>query len=125
MTLGIIARACYITLFYGTPMSNNRIDSNSSRHTERVEISPTATVVNGEIPSGKSCRLIDNTGTIAAIKLEGILRDLIANDVFGIKGFSSDGSSLRLDQPQFAHVQIDEELYRLLIYRYEAYIEKY
>lgn len=90
------------------------------------EISPQATIVEGVAHNGKPCRLIDNTGSIERGELEGLLEQLIEAKRFGISGLSAAGSnSIRLGAPEFTHVQIGGQLYRLILLPYHARIEAF
>lgn len=76
---------------------------------------------------GRPCSLIDNTGErLPAEAVRAILEGLIANDIFGFRARSpAGGASARLDQRQAAHVQVGGDLYRLVVGRYEARIERF
>ncbi len=85
-----------------------------------------ARIVAGETHSGKACRLVDNTGEIPVEELESLLRELIESRQFGLQLLSAAGeSSLRLDEPRFTHIQIGENLYRLILFPFEARIESF
>ncbi|MHB1676426.1 MAG: hypothetical protein ACYCSS_02645 [Sulfuriferula sp.] len=74
---------------------------------------------------GKSCSLVDNTGAqLAANECQEILSSLIENDVFGFRTLSaSGGDTISLDRRESTHVQVGAELYRLIVFRYQARIE--
>lgn len=74
---------------------------------------------------GKPCTLIDTTGTIPAIELEKLMQSLIENEVFGLKLISDSSGMIKTEQAQMHHIQIRGELFRVLINRYEASIEKF
>ncbi len=54
-----------------------------------------------------------------------LLAELIDSEQFGLNALSSDNGILALDKPRLSHVQVDTHLYRLLVYRYQAIIEKF
>ena len=82
--------------------------------------------VEGRTARGKVCRLIDGSGDgLAREELERLLAELVANDAFGFKAMSADGAAARLDRPEFAHVQIAGRLYRLIVERYVARIDRF
>ncbi len=74
---------------------------------------------------GKPCVLVDNTGhRLNAEACREILDSLIENDIFGFRTLSaSGGDTISLERRESTHVQIGEELYRLIVFRYEARIE--
>lgn len=83
-------------------------------------------VVEGRTPRGRPCRLADCSGDgLPREELEGLLADLIATDAFGFRAVSKDGVSVRLDRRDFAHVQIAGRLYRLIVERDLARIERF
>ncbi|MFN4263762.1 MAG: hypothetical protein ACK4IT_09195 [Thioalkalivibrionaceae bacterium] len=87
-------------------------------------VAPGAQIVEGVTRSGKPCRVVDDTGTIAREELESFLAHLIAEDQFGLKLISAVGSNaLKLGEPQFTHVQFGDSLYRLLLFPYEARLQ--
>lgn len=89
-------------------------------------VAPGARIVEGVTSSGKPCRVVDDTGQIAEAELEAFLKALIENDHFGLKLVSPVGSNaLRLGEPQFAHVQFGDSLYRLLLFPYEARLQAF
>ncbi|MFB6261117.1 MAG: hypothetical protein ABEJ96_06860 [Thiohalorhabdaceae bacterium] len=65
---------------------------------------------------GREVTLTDKTGTCPEAELQEILDALIAEGKFGIAGMSNSGSNT---------IQIGDELYRLVITGYEAYIDKF
>lgn len=84
------------------------------------------TIVEGVAHNGKPCRIVDNTGSIERSELEGLLGQLIEQKRFGISGLSAAGSnSIRLGAPDFTHIQIVDQLYRLILLPYEARIEAF
>ncbi len=85
-----------------------------------------ATSVRGLALNGKACRLTDNTASVPDEELRGLLAGLVREGRFGLSGRSiSGGCTIMLDQPQLGHVQIDGQLYRLIVHRYEAWLEPF
>lgn len=74
---------------------------------------------------GKTCNLVDNTGNrLNADDCREILDSLIENDIFGFRTLSaSGGDTISLERRESTHVQVGEDLYRLIVFRYEARIE--
>lgn len=90
------------------------------------EPAPSATIIEGTAHNGKPCRVVDNTGTIPRAELEQLLADLIEQKRFGLNALSATGSSaIKLGEPQFTHLQMGEELYRFLLFPYEARLEEF
>ena len=82
--------------------------------------------VEGRTARGRQCRLVDISGDgLPRAELDRLLADLIASDAFGFRATSADGRAVRLDRPEFAHVQIAGRLYRLIVERYSARIERF
>lgn len=83
--------------------------------------------IEGTTLGGKSCVLVDNTGEgLPRAELEALLRELVAEEVFGFHALSAAGSStIELDRHDFGHVQVAGRLYRLLVRRYEARLEPF
>lgn len=89
-------------------------------------LSPGAVIVEGVAHNGRACRLIDNTGGIARAELDGLLAALVAERKFGLRGLSSQGGSgIALGVPEFSHIQLGDDIYRLIILTYEARIERF
>jgi hypothetical protein len=87
-------------------------------------LSEKAVVIEGQAHNGRSCRLVDNTGTVARDVLEGLLSDLIESRRFGLSGLSAGGSgTIRLGAPEFTHIQLGDHVYRLILLPYEARLE--
>lgn len=85
-----------------------------------------ATIIRGVAHNGKPCRIVDNTGSVAAPELQTLLDALIAQKRFGLQGLSVAGSNrIAIDQPLGTHIQLGEAIYRILMYPYEARIEKF
>jgi hypothetical protein len=88
---------------------------------------PDAVRLAGTTQRGKPCELIDNTGcALPREELATLLDALIAADSFGFALASAKGgSTLALDRRESAHVQVAGELYRLLLHRYTARLERF
>lgn len=85
-----------------------------------------ARIVNGIAHNGKPCRIVDNTCSIDTEELRAVLADLIAERKFGVGGVSAHGgTAMHLNRPLSTHIQFGEQLYRILLYSYEARIEKF
>ncbi len=90
------------------------------------EPGPHATVIEATAHNGKPCRIVDNTGRVPRAELEHLLESLIAERRFGLNALSASGSSaIRLGEPQFTHLQVGDELYRFLLFPYEARLEAF
>lgn len=82
--------------------------------------------LHGTTRHGKPCRIVDNTRTIERTALACLLSDLITADKFGLRALSAPGeNTLILGEPELAHIQIADQLYRLTLYSYEAHIEQF
>jgi hypothetical protein len=82
--------------------------------------------IEGVAHNGKPCRLVDSTGAVPPEELRALLDDLIRERRFGISGLSAAGSNaIRLGAPEFTHIQMAGELYRLIVLPYEARIEPF
>lgn len=83
--------------------------------------------VEGVTLRSRPCRLVDNSGDhLPEAELRDILNRLIEQDAFGFKPLSAaGGDTLELDVPVVAHIQIGGHLYRLIVHRYQARIEKF
>jgi hypothetical protein len=93
---------------------------------ERVPQHPDAVVVEGVLANGKRCRLVDNTRSVPGEELQALLDALIRERRFGLSGLSRTGtSSIPIGAPVFAHVQLGERLYRLILFPHEARIEPF
>jgi hypothetical protein len=100
---------------------SNPLESQSSDETTASERS-----LEGIAHNGKPCRLVDGTGAVPPEELRALLDDLIRERRFGISGLSAAGSNaIRLGAPEFTHIQIAGELYRLIVLPYEARIEPF
>lgn len=87
---------------------------------------PAGLEVHGRTRRGKDCALVDRSGeALAREALEQLLGDLIAADAFGFHASGGAGEAIQLDRPGFGHVQIGGQLYRLIVDRYRARLEKF
>jgi hypothetical protein len=74
---------------------------------------------------GRICELLDESGdAIPAPELERLLADLIARGAFGFRARGA-ADAVTLGGPEFAHVQIGERLYRLIVNRFSARLERF
>ncbi|ACL73840.1 hypothetical protein [Thioalkalivibrio sulfidiphilus] len=97
-----------------------------SQHTSTPPLSEQAIVVEGTAHNGKPCRVVDNTGTLDRGDLAALLDELIEARRFGLSGLSATGgSTIRLGEPEFTHIQMGENLYRLILFPYEARLEAF
>ncbi len=81
--------------------------------------------VEGRTARGRICELVDQTGDeIPAPELERLLADLIAGGAFGFRAKGT-ADAVALGEPEFAHVQIGERLYRLIVERYTARLDRF
>ncbi len=93
---------------------------------EAGAIRPDAIIVEGVAHNGKPCRVVDNTASVEVAELQALLDDLIAQKRFGLQGLSVAGSNrIAIDQPIGTHIQLGNDMYRILLYPYEARIEKF
>ena len=81
----------------------------------------------GKTANGKDCILIDNTGKdLPAEECRVILDLLIDSQLFGFRSLSAQGgSTIDLERRESTHIQVGDDLYRLIIFRYEARIENF
>jgi len=106
-------------------MSSSWIDPNTSCPNPGAA-DPHATIVESVAHNGRPCRIIDNTGTVAAAELRSVLESLIAERRFGLSGLSAHGgTAIPLDHPAGTHIQFGDRLYRILLFPYEARIEAF
>jgi len=74
---------------------------------------------------GRTCALVDGTGdAIPRAELERLLAELIEADAFAFR-LSGDAGGIALGQARFAHVQLGERLYRLIVERDSARLERF
>lgn len=94
---------------------------------ESNPLRPDAVRVQGQTSKGRPCELIDNTGRqLPREELEGILGALIENEVFGFRTLSAaGGDKIDIDRRESTHVQVGDDLFRLIVYRYQARIENF
>jgi hypothetical protein len=89
-------------------------------------LSEGAVFVEGRAHNGRPCRVVDNTGTVERALLEELLAELVKARRFGVAGLSATGTSaIRLGAPEFTHIQLGGELYRLILFPYEARLEAF
>ncbi|CDQ09152.1 conserved protein of unknown function [Acidithiobacillus ferrivorans] len=85
-----------------------------------------AVILEGKTKRGKPCRVIDNTVSIPREDLADLLNDLIEQEHFGPSGLSMAGSNtISIGAPQSAHVQLGENIYRMIVVAYEARLEEF
>jgi len=82
-------------------------------------------MIKGTTLNGKPCKIIDATTTLSHDILQELLNDFIKKRSFGLSGYSQDGQTIKLNQARFSHIQIQNQLYRLILLPYEARIEKF
>lgn len=81
--------------------------------------------VEGRTQRGRICELVDRTGdALPQAELERLLAELIASDAFGFQA-TGDAGGIPLGQGRFAHVQIGERLYRLIVEQTRARLEPF
>jgi hypothetical protein len=83
--------------------------------------------ISGTTRRGKKCELVDNTGRgLPMTELRALLDALVAADRFGFAIASAKGgATLALDRRESGHVQIGDDLYRLVIHRYQGRLEPF
>ncbi len=85
-----------------------------------------AVILEGMTKRGKPCRLIDNTVSAPREELAALLNDLIEQEHFGPSGLSMAGSNtINIGTPQSAHVQLGENIYRMIVVDYAARLETF
>ena len=85
-----------------------------------------AVILEGMTKRGKPCRLIDNTVSAPREELAALLNDLIEQEHFGPSGLSMAGSNtISIGTPQSAHVQLGENIYRMIVVDYAARLETF
>ncbi|HKK14229.1 MAG TPA: hypothetical protein VKA14_06165 [Gammaproteobacteria bacterium] len=101
-------------------------DQDKADGTSRDDGPPSSRVIEGRTRSGRPCRIVDSTGRADPRDLKELLDDLIREDRFGVQGMSAAGENrITLGAPQFTHIQLGTELYRLIVSRYEARVEPF
>jgi len=89
-------------------------------------IRPDAVIIEGVAHNGKPCRIVDNTASVDQAELRELLDALIRERRFGFSGLSVAGSNrIAVREPTGTHIQLGGELYRILLYPYEARIEAF
>ena len=79
----------------------------------------------GRTQRGRPCELADNSGdALPRAELERLLAELIAADAFEFRA-SGAAAGVAIGVPQFAHVQVGERLYRLVVERNVARLERF
>ena len=103
---------------------NQFVDPNAN-FDENNPLRADAKEYNGQNRHGKKCILVDNTGkNLVADECVAILASLIENDAFGFRTLSANGGDrISLDRRESTHVQVGDDLYRLIVFRYQARIE--
>lgn len=85
-----------------------------------------AVIVEGVTHTGRACRIVDNTASIERAALREVLEALIRERRFGVTALSATGGSvIPLDRPRSTHIQFGDTLYRILLFPYEARIERF
>lgn len=91
-----------------------------------ADIRPDAVIIEGVAHNGKPCRIVDNTASVDPEQLHALLQELIEQRRFGLGGLSvAGGNRIAIDEPLGGHIQLGDELYRLLLFPYEARIEPF
>lgn len=90
-------------------------------------VRPGATRLRGATRRGKTCELVDNSGDALPLpELQAILDALVREERFGFATASeAGGATLDLARRESAHIQVAGQLYRLIVYRYQARIERF
>lgn len=102
----------------------SKMSPDPSLDSPAAELSPQAVILEGVAHNGKPCRIVDNTGRVPREELRSLFDELIAQRRFGLSGRSAaGGTTIRLGAPEFTHVQLGGELYRLILFPYEARID--
>ena len=81
--------------------------------------------VAGRTARGRACELLDCSGdALPRAELERLLAELIAANAFGFRARGA-ADAVPIGQPEYAHVQIGERLYRLIVERHSARLERF
>jgi hypothetical protein len=88
-------------------------------------LSKDAVILEGRTLRGRPCRIVDNTATVDRSELHELLQSLIAQDRFRMGGRSSGDNTIAIGAPEFGHIQLGGRLYRLILFPYEARIERF
>lgn len=90
------------------------------------DIRPGAIIIEGVAHNGKPCRIVDNTASVDPAELRALLDDLIRERRFGVQGLSvAGGDKISIDQPIGTHIQLGQDIYRILMFPYEARLEHF
>jgi hypothetical protein len=94
--------------------------------TDRSDVAPQPGLrVAGRTRRGRACELADDSGDgLPRPELERLLGELIAADAFEFRA-SGAADGVTIGAPQFAHVQIGGRLYRLIVERNVARLERF
>jgi len=101
-------------------INNSENDANAT-----LEISENATKISSITHNNKTCELFDNTASIPVSELTELLNQLVQDRHFGINALSSSDGIILINKPKLSHIQINNDLYRLYLYRYHAIIEHF
>lgn len=97
----------------------NRFRRDHPRH-------PDARVIEASTHTGRPCRIVDNTGSVEPADLAALLEDLIRERRFGYWGLATGpDAAVSLEGPVGSHIQLGGQLYRLVLFPYEARIERF
>jgi hypothetical protein len=97
-----------------------------SAHESDAQQPGTDEEVRGRTRRGHDCALVNASGdALPRAALERLLADLIAADAFGFRATGDAGGAMRIDRPGFGHVQVGERLYRLIVERHRARLERF
>ncbi|HUW98696.1 MAG TPA: hypothetical protein VMV40_07645 [Acidiferrobacter sp.] len=89
-------------------------------------VRPDAVIIEGHTHTGRPCRIVDNTCSVPRKDLTEVLDGLITAHRFGVAALSAHGGQvLAIGRPDATHIQFGDELYRLLLFPYEAHIERF
>ncbi len=89
-------------------------------------ISTCATVIEAVAHNGRPCRIVDNTGTVDQNELRDVLEALVRERRFGMSGLSAKGgTAIPIGRGEGTHIQFGSQLYRILLFPYEARIEAF
>ncbi|MHB8415350.1 MAG: hypothetical protein ACYDB1_08220 [Acidiferrobacteraceae bacterium] len=76
--------------------------------------------------NGHRCRIVDNTGTVDPKELRDVLETLVRDHRFGMSGLSAKGgTAIPIGRGEGTHIQFGSQLYRILLFPYEARIEAF
>lgn len=107
-------------------MNHDSKPPTGKRPPDLQDLAPHAVIIEGVAHNGRPCRVVDNTGTVDRQRLKELLDELVQQRQFGLQGLSGSGdNAIPIGGPRYSHVQIGNDLYRLLLFPYEARIEKF